>query len=570
MPSLPLLRPAPPSLAIPSLRFLSRFSSNTSKTYLLLRFCDLLKRFPQQNPSTPNPSPDSSPLWLHPYEYNRLMSAFASAGDSTNAFRLFDEMKRFHCLPDAACYTTVANSLISSDQTEAAIAVFEEMAASGVQLDTMAFTVLVKLYACHLRQFKSAYEVLVKMRECGCKPDVITYSTLILGLCQAGRVTEARGVLGLMSDEHCEPNVHTYTPILNAYCAAGQVEEVEGLVSSMEATNCVPNVVVYNILINALCKAGRLNEVERILANCKLKGWEPDVITYGTYMDGLCKAGKVGRSFKLFEEMVSHGLYPNKVIINILLDGLCKRLNGRHARSVLDSSSEYEWQPDVVNYNTVMNWLCETGEYIAVLKLFADMFKKGVEPDSWTCSILVQSLCKGGKIRVAKCLFESNGFLANVVSYNTLIQYLCFSGEVKDAYCLFHKKAEGSIVLNHATYGVMIELLCKEGKFSDAIECFYSSLENGFQSNVVVKLVRGLVEGKRINDLVELLKWIGREGFFIDASIYSSLIRAFCFRGSCQNVEIHTLCYILEKLLRETNHCRNGMSGVVSVQNWSK
>ncbi|KAJ4804869.1 Pentatricopeptide repeat-containing protein [Rhynchospora pubera] len=550
MPSLPLLRPVPPSLAIPSLRFLSRFSSNTSQADLLLRFFDLLKRFPQENPSAPNLSPDSRPPWLDPYEYNRLMSAFASAGDSTNALRLFDEMKRFHCRPDAACYTTVANALISSDQTEAAIAVSKEMVSSGVPLDTMACTVLVKLYACHLRQFEAAYEVLDRMRECGCKPDVITYSTLILGLCQAGRVTEARGVLGLMSDEGCEPNVHTYTPILNAYCVAGQVKEVEILVSTMEATNCVPNVVVYNILINALCKAGRLNEVERILANCKLKGWEPDVITYGTYMDGLCKAGKVGRSFKLFEEMVSHGLYPNKVIINILLDGLCKRLNGRHARSVLDSRSEYEWQPDVVNYNTVMNWLCEAGEYISVLKLFTDMLKKGVEPDSWTFSILVQSLCKGGKIRVAKCLFESNGFLANEVSYNTLVRYLYFSGEVKDAYCLFHKRAEGSIVPNHATYGIMIELLCKEGRFSGAIDCFFRSLKNGFQSNVVVKLVRGLVEGERIYDLVIFLEWIVRKGFFIDASIYSSLIRAFCFRGSCQNVEIQTLCYILEKLLR--------------------
>ncbi|KAF3336914.1 pentatricopeptide repeat-containing protein [Carex littledalei] len=546
---LTLLRPAPPLLAIPSLRLLSRFSSNTSKA-LLLHFSNLLKRFPQENPYPSNPSPGSRPLWPHPYEYNDLMSAFASAGDSTNVLRLFDEMKRFNCRPDAACYTTVANSLLSSNQPEAAIAVFKEMVSSGVLPDTMAYTVLVKLYACYLRQFELAYEVVHGMRDCGCKPDVVTYSTLITGLCQVGRVSEAFGVLDVMLNEGCVPNAHTYTPILHAYCTAGQIEEAERLVSTMEAVNCVPNVVTYNILIGALSKAGRFNEVENILANCQLKGWEPDVITYSTYMDGLCKAGKVDRSFMLLEEMVSHGLYPNKVTINILLDGLCKRSNSLCAQSILERSSEFGWRPGVVNYNTVMSRLCEVGKYFSVLKLFTDMFKKGLEPDSWTFSIVVQGLCKAGKIRKAKCLFDSNGFLANVVAYNTLIRYLYFLGEVEEVYHLLDQMTKENVVPNHTTYGIMIELLCSEGRFEAAINCFSISLDNGWSPNLVVNLVWGLVAGEKIYKLVKILEWIVKQGFFIDTCIYCSLIKAFCWRGSCQNTEIYTLCYILDLFLK--------------------
>jgi pentatricopeptide repeat protein len=60
-----------------------------------------------------------------------------------------------------------------------------------------------------------------------CGPDVVTYSTLISGLCGAGRVVVALSILGMMLEEECKPNAHTYMPIMHAYCVRGAAMQCE-------------------------------------------------------------------------------------------------------------------------------------------------------------------------------------------------------------------------------------------------------------------------------------------------------------------------------------------------------
>ncbi|XP_012699131.1 pentatricopeptide repeat-containing protein At1g09900 isoform X2 [Setaria italica] len=144
--------------------------------------------------------------------------AGAGAG-AERALHLLDEMRSLlGRRPDTACFTTAAAALSSASQPGAALAVLKAMAADGVAPDATACTVLVGVYACRLRRFDAAYEVVGWMAANGMAPDVVTYSTLISGLCSAGRVAEALGVLDLMLEEGCQPNAHTYTPIMHAYC----------------------------------------------------------------------------------------------------------------------------------------------------------------------------------------------------------------------------------------------------------------------------------------------------------------------------------------------------------------
>src|SRR6185295_19297226 len=113
---------------------------------------------------------------------------------------------------------------------------------------------------------------------------------------------------------------------------------------------------------------------------------------------GLCKAGRVDKSFTLVDKMLSEGLHPNEITLNILLDGVCRRSTAWAAKCLLECSAEIGWHVNVVNYNTVMRRLCDERKWLAVIKLFGDMVKKGMAPNSWTFSIVVHSLCKLGKL----------------------------------------------------------------------------------------------------------------------------------------------------------------------------
>nr|CAD1833612.1 unnamed protein product [Ananas comosus var. bracteatus] len=281
----------------------------------------------------------------------------SSSGDADHVLRLFREMKSFRRAPDLACYTTVVHSLVTARRP----------------------TPLSRW-----------------MARCGCPPDVVTYSTLITGLCWAGRVEEALGVLDLMLEDQCRPNVCTYTPIVHAYCSIGRIEEAKQLVNAMGAVGCPPNTVTYNVIVEALCMVGALDEVGNLINDSVSNGWKPDAITYSIYMDGLCKFGKLDKCVEVFDEMTARGLCPTTVTLNILLDCLCRGSEAWEAKYLLERSRELEWNADVANYNTVMSRLCSGGRVLAVLKLFTDMLKKGIAPNSWTFSIVVNSLCRAG------------------------------------------------------------------------------------------------------------------------------------------------------------------------------
>jgi pentatricopeptide repeat protein len=474
----------------------------------------------------------------------------AGAG-ADRALHLLDEMRSLlQRQPDAACFTTVAAALSSASRPGTALAVLEAMAADGVAPDTVACTVLVGVYACRLQRFDAAYEVVRWMAENGLAPDVVTYSTLIRGLCSAGRVAEALGVLDLMLEEGCRPNAHTYTPIMHAYCAAGMIHEARKLLGSMIAAGCAPSTATYNVLVTALCKVGAFEEVEVLLEeSSSSKGWMPDTITYSAYMDGLCRSGRVDKGFALVDRMLSDGLQPNEVTLNILLDGVCRSSTAWAAKCLLECSAELGWDATVVNYNTVMRRLCDERRWLAVVKLFADMPKKGIAPNNWTFNIVVHCLCKLGKLRYALCLMGSEEFVADVVTYNTFIRHLSLSGKSNEVCLLLHDMLEEGIAPNEITYSLVIDCLCGEEKFMVALSCFYRSLEDGFSPSAISSIVRGLIVGGKLGELHSLIGRILGQGFAIDVYMYREVIIAFCKNGYCQGTEMYKVCHILERML---------------------
>ncbi|KAK8963180.1 hypothetical protein KSP40_PGU003242 [Platanthera guangdongensis] len=519
-----------------------------SRNQHLLRFSEIVKQFSKRK-TIHSPELGTRPCHPHRFEYSKLMTEFKQAGQVDQVLRLMQEMKDFNLWPDVVCYTIVMDSLVMVNRTEQALDVFKEMIFAAIIPDTACCTVLVKLYSVCLKQFDSAYEVILWMKNCGCFPDTFTYTTLIVGLCWDGRVEEAFGVLDYMLEDGCLPNVYTYTPIVNAYCSMGKLSQAKNLVKTMESTGCLPNNVTYNILIKAFCKIGALDEVEKLLEESQGNGWKPDEISYSTYMDGLCKLGKIDCSFQQLDIMLDKGLVPNEITVNILLDCLCSCSMAWETKCLLERSAELEWEVDVINYNTVMSRLCDDGRYRAVLKLFTDMIKKSIAANSWTLSILVHSLCRDGKPQKARCLLDSEGLVANVVAYTILIQYYYLAGKAPEVSILFSKMVKANITPNFVTYGILIDCFCGEGNYGQAVYCFLRSLEQGLSQELGARLTYWLVSGGRIRLVQYIIEHISKHDIVVDYCIYYSIIKESCKMGYCQRAEFYIVCGILDKML---------------------
>ncbi|KAM0069100.1 putative tetratricopeptide-like helical domain superfamily [Helianthus debilis subsp. tardiflorus] len=71
------------------------------------------------------------------------------------------------------------------------------------------------------------------MTEKGVLADVITYSSLIQGLCNFGRETEAARMLMDMEGKGVSPSVVTFNILVDSFCKKGSVKDAELAVQAM-------------------------------------------------------------------------------------------------------------------------------------------------------------------------------------------------------------------------------------------------------------------------------------------------------------------------------------------------
>lgn len=312
--------------------------------------------------------------------------------------------------------------------------------------------------------------------------------------------------------------------------------------------DCPPDTICYNVLIDGLCDVGDFDGVESLLRESGLRGWEPDDVSYNTYIDGLCKAGRAHEGFQQLEVMLEKGLSPTTVTLNILLDCLCRESDVREVSCLLERSSELGFEVDVLSYNIVMSRLCSIREWSTVLKHFTDMLKKGVQPNTYSFNIIIDSLCKGGKYRKAKCVFDSGGFVPDVVTYNILIHGMFLAGMTNELRFLFADMERENIAPDTTTCNLMVDCLCRENNFSDAIDVV-RNFRCVSSQEPVAHLTYWFVKSGRLSDLLRLFEEMFDQGWVPDSQVYDFLIRAFCRKGSCTSKEIYRICLILERML---------------------
>jgi pentatricopeptide repeat protein len=425
---------------------------------------------------------------------------------------------------------------------------FHEMLDSGVTPTLYCYTLLIKIYSCHLLQFDSAFAVLNWMFHEGCEPNVVTYSTLIAGLCKAGRIDDALNLFDQMLQRGCAPNEHTYAPILRALCSEGRIQEVKELIKSMSSHVCHPDLVIYNILVYGLCKIGDFDEVDRVINASKRNGWEPDTITYSTYIAGLCYAGKAQEALWQLGGMIKKGLRPTTIGLNILLEGIGREMNVSSSRALLETCGELGFHVDIISYNKVMKQQCEMGRWVDVLNLFVDLSKKGLQPDTHTFNILIHSLCKAGEFGMVRSVFKSKGFVPDIYTWDILLREFYMSGEVRDLDFVLGYLDKGNIAPNMFFYGTIIECLCKSGRIFEAVN-FVRNIENGYPTDPVSRLTYWLVRMGRIGDVLILIEEMLKKGLVLENQIFDQMITAFCRKGFCGTAEVLRVEYLLDRML---------------------
>ncbi|XP_020247404.1 pentatricopeptide repeat-containing protein At1g63400-like [Asparagus officinalis] len=332
------------------------------------------------------------------------------------------------------------------------------------------------------------------------------------------------------------------------YCKLGRVDEAKGLVGRAEDKDAV----MYTILIDALCRRGEVDEVEKILEGSEFNGWKPNDVTYNVYINGLCKLGEVDRAFRQLDVMRENGFLPTLETLHILFASLCRDQSDERlweAKALLDRSNELDWDVNAYFYCTLMSKFCDKGMNKPVVSLLTCMFKRGIEPDTCTYTVVLRSLCKKKYLRKAKCIFHSMGSEADIVAYNTLLLGFNRANEHNEVYILFMNMVEDKVSPNGFTFCVLMDSLCRENKYPEAVDCFIQSIRNGFNRNLISRPIWWLVKEGKVKELLNLFEEMFGRGFVLNDFVFDPLIRAFCRKGLCRSVQSDIFSLIFDKML---------------------
>ncbi|MBA0635218.1 hypothetical protein Godav_021949 [Gossypium davidsonii] len=130
------------------------------------------------------------------------------------------------------------------------------------------------------------------MLKLGVEPDVVTFTTLINGLCKQRKMSQAASLFDEMIGTGYQPNLIAYSTILN------------------EERGFKPDIVAYSTVIDCLCKKGSLNEALDLFSEMMVKGIRPNIVTYSCLIHAMCNSGQQKQATRLLNEMVDNNISP--------------------------------------------------------------------------------------------------------------------------------------------------------------------------------------------------------------------------------------------------------------------
>lgn len=93
------------------------------------------------------------------------------------------------------------------------------------------------------------------MLEKGIQPNIMTYNTIIHGVCKEGRMRDSLKILNEMGD--LVPNNVSYTTLIDGYCREDNLNGGFKLWDEMIIKGLVPGMMTYNVLLHKLCEEAR-------------------------------------------------------------------------------------------------------------------------------------------------------------------------------------------------------------------------------------------------------------------------------------------------------------------------
>ncbi|CAH9114578.1 unnamed protein product [Cuscuta epithymum] len=520
------------------------------------------------------------------YTFNAMAEILSRARQNDSLRILSRELVNSGCYMSPGALGFFLRSLGSQGLVEEAITLFDQLKSLGLCIPNM-YT-----YSCLLEVISNSSNVLmmemklIEMSNQGWALDKYALTPVLRCYCNAGRFGNALSIFNQMQEKGWV-DAHVACILMVSFTQCGEVGKASELFQRMEKLNINMGEKTFCALIHGFVKAGNMEKALLLLNKMRRQGFSPGVSIYGALIGGLCRNKDTDRALQLFREMNKSGLNRDIKIVSELMSCLANEsemtwLLGKTETSNMDLKEKN------LLYNSFLKSLINKGstdkahhllraaagmEYDSSFtdedKLF--FLKKFVRPETSSFEIVIDGLCKSGKLEIALSLLQDMdliGFPCSVLLYNTLIDCLSGFDRLDECHRLLIKMNEAGLKPTHFTYNsifrslcrqgdvdralclvreirvnghepwiknytLLIKTLCQDGKALMARDFLAEMVKEGFLPDVVAysSAIDGLLKIQQLDDAVELFREICGRGYYPDVVAHNVILKGLCKAG---------------------------------------
>lgn len=253
------------------------------------------------------------------FSWTAMVSGYARIGSYADALEFFRRMQMVGIEPDEVSLVSVLPACAQLGALELGKWIHIYADKSGFLRNICVCNALIEMYAkCgRIDQGRSLFD---QMNE----RDVISWSTMIVGLANHGRAWEAIELFEEMQKTRIKPNIITFVGLLSACAHAGLLDEGLRYFESMKRDYSIePGVEHYGCLVNLLGLSGRLDQALQLIKRMPMK---PDSAIWGSLLSSCRTHGNLEIAATAMEHLIE--LEPddtgNYVLLSNLYAGLGK------------------------------------------------------------------------------------------------------------------------------------------------------------------------------------------------------------------------------------------------------
>ncbi|KAJ0478475.1 putative tetratricopeptide-like helical domain superfamily [Helianthus annuus] len=287
---------------------------------------------------------------------DRPLSRYQKLTNLDHAFNLFDEMTQRRPLPSVVHFTQLLNAVAKMNHFSSSLHLFKQMCLIGVPVNEYSISIAIKC-CCQMSRTNDGFALLASCFRRAVDPNVYIFNTLLDGLVIENRIAEAERLFKkLIKQKICEPDVVTYSTMIKGLCKFGNNDIAIGLLRLMDERGCKPDIYAYATIIDSLCKDKMIDAAFKLFKEMLFhKRIPPNVITYNSLIHGLCNLCRWDEVSKLLKEMEEDlRISPDLHTFSILVDALCKEGRVDEAEAVIDIMVERGVVPNIVTYNSLI------------------------------------------------------------------------------------------------------------------------------------------------------------------------------------------------------------------------